>query len=168
MVLEPRFFSIPFFEDVHNGITTSASPEDAERRSKSLSDARFAVINSASAEHLRDILEPDIFEELLSRALPEATHFGSMLLSGLGDSNAKVLAAANSPSREVLMEKLNDMDDWTESRVLGCRFASELPILITSSRVLRGRSHCRSWPLFLAHASLWSFSGVRHREATRG
>lgn len=89
-----------------------------ERRAESVSDARFAVINSASAEHLEQVLDHDIFQALLSRALPESTHYGSMLLSGFGDPNAKVLAAANSPPRSYLMEHLHEMDDWTESRLL--------------------------------------------------
>lgn len=104
-----------------------------ERRSKPISDARFAVLNSSSVEYMMDILDEDLFETLRLKALPEATHFGSMLLNGLGHSKARIFAAANSPSRETLMERLHLLDGWTESRTLGLRFASQLPIRIMQS-----------------------------------
>lgn len=104
-----------------------------ERRLNSVSDARFAVVNSASTEHLIDILDADLFEELESRSLPANTHYGSMLLNGLGHSKAKVLAAANAPPRATLMENLKDMDEWTESRLFGSRFASQLPLRVMQS-----------------------------------
>ena len=82
---------------------------------------------------MADILDPDILEELESRALPESTHYGSMLVSGLGHPKARVIDAANSPPRRVLMENLQYLDDWTESRTIGSRYSSQLPLRIMQS-----------------------------------
>jgi len=82
-----------------------------ERRKESITDARFAVLNSSSMEYMEAILDPDLLTELESRALPQSTHFGSMVLSGLGHPKARVIAAANSPSRRVLMQNLDKIDD---------------------------------------------------------
>ena len=82
---------------------------------------------------MENILDPDIFKELESRALPQSTHFGSMFIYGLGHPNARVFAAANSPSRRVLMENMDQIDDWTESRTLGSRYSSQLPLRIMLS-----------------------------------
>ena len=104
-----------------------------ERRQNSVTDARFAVLNSSSVEYMADILDADIFEELESRAIPASTHFGSMLITGLGHPTARVIDAANSPPRRVLMENMEKMDDWTESRTAGSRYASQLPLRIMQS-----------------------------------
>lgn len=80
-----------------------------------------------------DILDRDILLELESRALPRSTHFGSMILNGLAHPKSKVIAAANAPSRRVLMENLDKIDDWTESRTIGSRYSSQLPLRIMQS-----------------------------------
>jgi len=84
-------------------------------------------------EHMAEVLDSDILKELESRALPESTHYGSMLLNGLGHPKARVIAAANSPPRRVLMENLSTMDDWTESRTIGSRYSSHLPLRVMQS-----------------------------------
>lgn len=104
-----------------------------EKRHRIVTDARFAVVNSASMEVLLDVLDDDLLSELRARAMPESCPFGSMLVNGLGHEDAKVLNAANSPPRERLMERLAEMDSWTESRTLGSRHARELPIRVMQS-----------------------------------
>lgn len=84
-------------------------------------------------DHMADILDHDILEEIESRALPESTHYGSMLVSGLGHPKARVIHAANSPPRRVLMENLQYLDDWTESRTIGSRYSSQVPLRIMQS-----------------------------------
>ena len=72
--------------------------------------------------------------------MPESTHFGSMLLNGLCHPKSRVFAAANSPPRRVLMKNMDKIDDWTESRTLGSKFSSQLPLRIMQShqeKVLR-------------------------------
>lgn len=84
-------------------------------------------------EYMESIFDRDILAELESRALPPSTHYGSMLLNGLGHPKARVFSSANSPSRLKLMRNMDKIDNWTESRTLGSKYSSQLPIRIMQS-----------------------------------
>jgi len=84
-------------------------------------------------EYMESIFDRDILAELESRALPPSTHYGSMLLNGLGHPKARVFSSANSPSRLKLMQNMDKIDNWTESRTLGSKYSSQLPIRIMQS-----------------------------------
>lgn len=99
-----------------------------EVRPKPVDDARFTVVNSASMEILAKNLDPDLFKELRMRAIPDSNPYGSFLTTGLAHSDAKVLKVANSPSRKELMKDIGNICDVTESRILGSKHATELPI----------------------------------------
>ena len=104
-----------------------------EARHKPVDDARFTVVNSASMEILAKNLDPDLFKELRSRAMPDSSPYGSILTTGLAHSDAKVLEAANTPSRKELMKDIGNICDITESRILGSKHAAELPIRANQS-----------------------------------
>eukprot|EP00928_Gymnodinium_smaydae_P096148 TRINITY_DN8435_c0_g1_i3.p1 TRINITY_DN8435_c0_g1~~TRINITY_DN8435_c0_g1_i3.p1 ORF type:complete len:908 (+),score=130.24 TRINITY_DN8435_c0_g1_i3:64-2787(+) len=104
-----------------------------EQRAEVVTDARFAVINSASMEIFLDTLDEDLLRDLRARAMPESCPYGSMLLSGLGHKDARVWNAANTPPRSQLMKDLQSLDDWTGSRTLGSRHARELPLRVMQS-----------------------------------
>lgn len=105
-----------------------------EARKEGIKDPRFVNMNSATLEHFANYLSEDEFKMMLSRGWPEEIPYGGMLVTGMAHKDAKMIHCINTAPRKTLMEHKDIIDDWTEGRVLGSRYARQLPLRLMQSR----------------------------------